>query len=110
MNTKLTIAAGLITATVMLTAQPAMAHDDGPPPHGHMLILGLELDERGSPTGFRKCVDIAANRPVPLHAHHAGLHTGRAGTALQEAGHYTLATAPLDDWDDCADLIADFGG
>ena len=34
------------------------------PPHPHVLVLGLELDAQGEPTGLRKCVDLAANQPL----------------------------------------------
>ncbi|WP_166350622.1 hypothetical protein [Phytoactinopolyspora limicola] len=82
-----------------------------PPPHPHMLVLGLELDDYGNPVGFRKCVDLAAGKPVPLNAHHAHIHTGSAGEALfNKAGHAAVPGAPLTPWNNCAELIADFFG
>lgn len=78
------------------------------PVHGHMLVLGLEFGEDGRPT-FRKCIDVAAGKALPLHVHHGGLHAGTAGDALREAGHFPVPTFPLTDWRGCADLEAEFG-
>jgi len=80
------------------------------PKHGHVLVLGITLDETGEPSGFRKCIDLAAGRHLPLTAHHATVHTGRAGEALWKAGHAVAPTAPL--WPEvrnCADLERMFG-
>ena len=87
-------------------AAPALAQ--GPPRHPHMLVIGLELDENGNPVGFRRCVDLAGGRALPLRAHHAHVHTGRAGEALRNAGHAVVPGAPLTPWRNCADLIAEF--
>ncbi len=79
-----------------------------PPPHGHMLLLGVE----GTPEAFtyRKCVDLANNQALPLHAHHATLHRGTAGEALfAYAGHVAVPTAPLTPIRDCAHLAELFG-
>lgn len=98
-----------------LVAGPAMARpshfDDS---HGHMLVLGVEVEflEDGSEgpgpyvTGFRKCIDMPV---TPLRGHHANVHTGQAGMALEGAGHafvpsYNFAFTP---WDSCADLADD---
>ena len=81
----------------------------GPPVHPHMLVLGLELDGDGEPVGFRKCVDLAAGQALPLNAHHAHAHTGRAGNALAtRAGHFVVPGSPLTEWENCSDLMADF--
>ena len=88
----------------------AMASANGePPPHGHMLILGLEF---GGPTEitYKKCVDLANNQALPLNAHHEHLHTGNAGEALfTKAGHAGVPTAPYSPFRDCAHLAEFFG-
>lgn len=98
-------ASGLLLVGVTGTAQA-----EGPPRHGHMLVLGVEYAQDGEPIGFRKCVDLAAGRALPLGAHHAHAHTGNAGEALSKAGHAVVPTAPL--WPEvhnCADLEEMFG-
>lgn len=87
-------------------------------PHPHALVLGIELDETGEPVGFRKCVDLAANQPLPLNAHHEHVHFGTAGVHLFEnAGNVVVPMAPFpspfDDpvpWSNCEELIAFFFG
>ena len=67
----------------------------GPDPHPHMLVQ-RPVVENGHLVGFRKCVDLAAGRTVPLHAHHEHIPTGTAGAALSEkAGHWVIPGAPL---------------
>jgi hypothetical protein len=81
-----------------------------PPPHGHILVLGLQFDEEENLVGYRKCIDLANNRALPLHAHHRALHTGRGGEALWAAGHGVAPTAPL--WpglENCASFAEMFG-
>ncbi len=83
------------------------------PPHPHMLVLGLEFDEQEEPIGFRKCVDLAANRALPLNVHHEHLHFGPAGEALfTHAGHAVVPAAPFPGvpWTNCESLIAFFFG
>jgi hypothetical protein len=82
----------------------------GTPDHPHMLVQRpvVELID-GTPylVGFRKCVDLAGGRHVPLNAHHDHIHTGRAGQALFEhAGHAVVPGAPLTPWANCAALQA----
>ncbi len=92
------VALGLVAA---LGVVPAAAAE--PPPHGHMLILGLEFGPGG--VTYRKCVDLANNQALPLHAHHERVHFGRAGEALFEnAGHAVAPTAPFSPFRDCAHL------
>jgi hypothetical protein len=104
-------------AVGLLTPMAVADDQEGPPPHAHMMIQGAEGDgdiefgEDGTVyfvrPEYRKCVDLAANRTVPLHAHHAGIHTGRAGWALNaNTKNFVIPTAPLSFWDDCADLAA----
>ena len=98
----------MLTALVVLlgiTAVPVAAEGHPPPPlHGHVLILGIQFDEEDESISYRKCVDLANNQALPLHVHHDTVHTGRAGQALFNAGHVVAPTAPLTDWDDCAQL------
>ena len=112
MTRALTLAlAGLLAIGLLAGAALAAGHDgNGPPPHPHMLLQQVEIDpgmfDHGALVGFRKCVDLAANRPVPNHAHHANIHTGTAAVALTNAGHAVVPGAPLTPWADCAALAA----
>jgi hypothetical protein len=100
----------LVAAGVALGLQAAPAASDEVPRHPHMLVLGLQLDDMGEPIGFRRCVDLAAGQALPLNAHHAHVHTGTAGEALRDkAGNFAVPGAPLTPWNNCAELIADFG-
>jgi hypothetical protein len=76
---------------------------DGPPLHGHVLVLGVKYVD-GEPVGFDKCVELAAGKALPLNAQHRHSHTGRAGEALAAAGHFVVPTAPLSPIRDCAHL------
>jgi hypothetical protein len=113
MSMKRTIMAGVSAAVLAgstLIAAPALAEGAPPavPPHGHMLVLGVQYNQMGAPIGFRKCVDVAAGRFLPLNAHHDHLHTGAAGTALRErAGHLAVPTV-LSGFANCAELEAVF--
>jgi hypothetical protein len=101
----------LVAAGVVVGLQAAPAASDELPEHPHMLVLGLEFDETGEPVAFRRCIDLAAGRALPLNAHHAHIHTGAAGEALRtKAGNFTVPGAPLTPWNNCAELIADFFG
>lgn len=99
--------AGLVSLGAVAFAAPAQG--GGTPLHGHMLVLGVKYvgDE---PVGFRKCVDLAAGKALPLGAHHAHAHTGQAGEALAAAGHFVVPTAPLSPIRDCAHLKELFPG
>ena len=94
----------LVLSLVGVLAIPAMASANGGiPPHGHMLVLGVEFGPTG-PT-YKKCVDLANNQAVPLHAHHEHLHFGSTGEKLRtNAGHFVVPTAPFSDIIDCAHL------
>ena len=106
----------LVVLSLMTLAVPAVAQQLER--HPHMLVLGLEIDESGEPVGFRKCVDIAASRRLPLNAHHEHLHTGSAGEMLfTKAGHVLVPGAPYPapfgdpvPWSNCEELIAFFFG
>jgi hypothetical protein len=112
-TTAILAAAAALTLTVAGAAQAD--ETPGPPEeHGHMLVLGLQFGDGGpfgpgGPVGYRKCVDVAAGKALPLHAHHGGLHAGRAGDALRNAGHFPVPTAPLTPFENCADLAIFFG-
>jgi hypothetical protein len=86
-----------------------VAHDHGDhdvPEHGHVLVLGFEFFGvvDGVPQfTFRKCVDLAGGRALTNNAHHATVHTGMAGAALQRAGHVVI---PTFDFPNCAALEA----
>lgn len=102
----------LVLGLVMIMALGvgAAVADEHPPEHPHALVLGVVLDDSGEvPVSVRKCVDLAANRALPLNSHHAHSHTGRAGEALWGAGNAVVPLAPLTPWANCAELLAAFG-
>lgn len=105
---RLSILLVAVAALLGLAVGPAVAQL---PPHPHMLILGLELDETGEPVDFRKCIDLASGHPVPLNAHHSALHVGRGGEALfTHAGHLVVPGAPVSPFANCEELIDFFFG
>ena len=103
-TTAVLAAAAALALAVPGAAQADGGHDGPVPEHGHMLVLGLQFGEDG--VSYRKCIDVAAGKALPVHVHHDGLHAGRAGDALREAGHFPVPTAPLTPWKNCADLAA----
>ena len=80
----------------------------GPPPHGHVLLNGVEIGQDG--VSYTKCVELAAGRTLRGSAHHDSVHTGAAGGspfaqgALFDAGHGVVPLAPLTPWTGCDDL------
>lgn len=67
--------------------------------HPHMLLqrpeVGL-IDGVPHLVGFRKCVDLAGNETVPLHAHHEQLHFGDSGVSFDgQSGHVVIPAAPF---------------
>lgn len=104
------LAIGLLAMLGTTLAAPAMS--EGLPDHPHMLVIGLEWDaEEDEPIGWRRCVDLANGRNVPLHAHHDNLHIGRAGEAQWEAaGNAVVPGAPLTPWANCQQLHDFFFG
>ncbi len=104
--------------SLMAMATPAAAQEPEFEPHPHMLVIGLEFDASGEPVGFRKCVDLAANNPLTLEAHHQRVHFGNAGEMLfSKAGHVVVPGAPFPEpfdeavpWSNCEELIAFFFG
>jgi hypothetical protein len=91
-----------------VSAAPVAAQE--PPEHPHMLLVHFEFDPEmgdfGALVGFHRCIDLAAGKALPLHAHHTTVHTGVAGGALFSAGHVVIPGAPLTPWADCAALTA----
>ena len=99
------VLAGAASATV---AGYATASEGPVPPHGHLLVLGVEFTETG-PT-YRKCIEVAAGRTLPVHAHHENFHAGTAGDHLRDkAGNFPVPTAPLTPWSTCAEFAAAIG-
>jgi hypothetical protein len=90
------------------------AQSEGPPPHSHLHLIGIVLDESGEwPLSINKCKPLANGRAVPLSAHHANLHTGRAGEAQWEAGNAVFPVFLGPDgtpWRDCESLMEFFFG
>jgi hypothetical protein len=98
----------LFVVGALAVAPGVVSAQAGPPPHGHMLVLGVEFGPEG-PT-YAKCIDVANNQALPNNAHHDHLHTGAAGQALStRAGHVVVPTAPLTPWNNCADFAEFFG-
>lgn len=97
-------------------ALTAPAHsDEGPtPPHSHLHLTGVVLDEAGDmPVSIRKCKPLANGRFLPLQAHHDNLHTGRAGEAQWQAGNAVVPVFLGEEgtpWTDCASLMEFFFG
>ncbi len=87
--------------------------------HPHLLLqrpeIGL-IDGVPHLVGVRKCVDLAGNRTVPLHAHHEHLHFGDSGVSFDGAsGHVVIPAAPFPEpfedpvpWEDCEDFTGLF--
>lgn len=102
----LTVALGVWIAAAAATAGEHL------PEHPHVLVIGLEFDEETeTPLSYKKCVDLAANRALPLNAQHQHVHFGTAGEALfVHAGHGVAPTAPFPGvpWANCEELIAFF--
>lgn len=102
---------GLAAVAVPVIAQEEPEFD----PHPHMLVQRPEIGViEGVPhlVGFRKCVDLASNKAVPLHAHHDHLHFGDSGVSFGgQSGHVVIPTAPFPSpffdplpWSNCADF------
>lgn len=84
--------------------------------HPHMLLqrpeIGL-IDGVPHLVGVRKCVDLAGNETVPLHAHHQHLHFGDSGVSFDgESGHVVIPAAPFPSpffdpvpWSNCEEFL-----
>lgn len=99
----LVVMAGMVFAA--LGVGPALS--DGPPPHGHLFVTGIEFDDEGEPVGYKKCRLLANGQPVPNNAHHDHRHIGKAGEMQWEkAGNATVPLAPIAPWNDCEEFAA----
>lgn len=103
---------------LVVSAVPGGADEDPPiEPHPHMLLQKIEYDAEGEPVGVKGCVDLAANKPVPLHAHHEQLHFGDSGVSFGgAAGHGVIVAGwfpnpdfPLP-WGNCEEFLEFFFG
>lgn len=107
------VVSGLMSLAAVAWAGPDHSSPPDPlPEHPHVLVLGLEFDGEDI-VGARKCIDLAANRALPLNAHHDHVHFGPAGDALFVNGSHGVApTAPFPDvpWANCEELLAFFLG
>jgi hypothetical protein len=96
----------LAAAVGMLGASFSVAQANDVPDHGHLLVTGIEFDG-DEPVGYKHCRLLAAGRPVPLNAHHAHVHTGRAGEMLwTRANAAVVPLAPLAPWSTCEEFAA----
>ena len=84
-----------------LLASTALASNEWPEdvvPHGHVMLIGTELD--GGQVLFHRCVEFAAGRALPGPAHHHSVHAGTAGGspfvqgALFQAGNWVVPLEP----------------
>lgn len=108
---------GLLVALTAIPAAGTPDHDSPFAEHGHVLVLGVVLDETGQvPISVRKCVDLANNQALPIHAHHVHMHFGQAGNALSQNNSFVVPVAPFPapfdepvSWTDCESLLAAFG-
>jgi hypothetical protein len=104
----------LLTAVLIMGATAAAVSAQGKdwggiPPHGHVMLLGGEIDEQQGTLHFRRCVEFAAGVALPNRAHHDSVHTGAAGGspfvqgALWNAGNIVVPLAPFGppDWTGC---------
>lgn len=105
-TTRILSAAAVAALALGLPSAAQADETHATPEHGHMLVLGFEFSDTG--VTYDKCVDIAAGKALPVHVHHEGLHAGRAGDALRNAGHFPVPTAPLTPWENCEDLAEAF--
>jgi hypothetical protein len=96
----------LLTAVLIMGATAAAVSAQGKdwgdmPPHGHVMLLGAEIDEEQGKLYFRRCVEFAAGAALPNRAHHDSVHTGAAGGspfaqgALWNAGNIVVPLAPF---------------
>lgn len=93
------------TLIVGLLAGPALSSppwgEEPPPPHGHLMLTGVEYDSDGEPVDYKKCRELANGKPVPKHAHHEHRHVGGAG---EQSGNIVVPLAPLAPWENCAEF------
>jgi hypothetical protein len=99
---KRTCAIAVATATTLALNGLTVSADSGEhavPDHGHILLLGFNSED----FSYRKCVDLAGGRSVPLVAHHDQVHAPEIGQdgrginvrGIRQAGHAVVPTAPI---------------
>jgi hypothetical protein len=100
---------GVVALAIPVTAQESFDR------HPHLLLQRPEIGLiEGVPhlVGYRRCVDLAGNRTVPLHAHHEHLHFGDSGVSFGgESGQVVIPAAPFPapfadpvPWTNCEDF------
>lgn len=97
-----------------LFASPALAggHEWHEEPHGHVMLLGVEIE--GGRLFFDRCVELADGEALPVPAHHHSVHTGTAGGspfvqgALWNAGHAVIPLAPFGFGTGCESFTSPF--
>lgn len=100
MKRLITVLASLAMA-LGLFAGPAWAggHEWHEEPHGHVMLLGVEVD--GELIHFDRCVELANGEALPVPAHHHSVHVGPAGGSpfvqgpLFQAGNWVFPLAPF---------------
>ena len=95
----------LAVATVNLTSSATA--DEGPPLHGHIMLIGAVWEGEGPGTvvkSFRRCITLASGNVLSLQAHHQTVHRGQAGEALRAAGNLVIPLAPLSGFTGCGDF------
>jgi hypothetical protein len=100
--TLFTALAAFAVGSFASTAQAGGHEWHGVPPHGHVMLIGVEVIDGYA--HFDRCVEFKALR-VP--AHHNSIHTGKAGGspyvegALFKAGNWVAPLSPLTPWTGC---------
>lgn len=91
----LAIALGLFAGTAL-----AGGHEWHEVPHGHVMLLGVEVDD--GLVFFDRCVEFANGEALPVPAHHHSVHVGPAGGSpfvqgpLFQAGNWVIPLAPFE--------------
>ncbi len=68
-------------------------------PHGHVMLIGVEVDQ--GLVFFDRCVELANGEALPTPAHHHSVHTGNAGGSpmvqgpLFQAGNWIIPLSPF---------------
>ncbi len=99
---------GLLGLVAFANPVTADEHETPLPPHPHMLLqkATVVFGAEGPQVSYKRCVDLAANQAVPLHAHHEKVHFGTTGVSFMggESGHIVIPTAPFPGvpWGNCA--------
>jgi hypothetical protein len=105
----------LVVIGLAASAKTAVAQDEFDR-HPHLLLLSPEvavIDGAPHLVGMRRCIDLAGNQTVPLHAHHDQLHFGSAGVSSGgPAGHAVIPAAPFPSpfaepvpWSNCEEFL-----